>query len=91
MDKKGESISMSVIIIAAIALLVLVILAVLVLRSGNSIFKGTSCTAIAGTCAASCEDLTDGIYSVDQGSSGTAGGCTVDQVCCKKVANVAAE
>ena len=51
--KRGQGISMNVIIIAAIALLVLVILSVLILRAGGQIGEGTSCMGIEG---AFCED-----------------------------------
>ena len=52
---------MEVIIIAAIALLVLVILAVLIVRAGGGLGRGTSCESpsIGGTCmrAEDCEYL----------------------------------
>jgi hypothetical protein len=57
--KKGQGLSMNVIIIAAIALLVLVILSVLVLRAGGGINEGTGCEKAAqGVCAYSCSDIT---------------------------------
>ena len=84
--KKGESISMSVIIIAAIALLVLVVLAVLVLRSGSSIQKGTGCEGVGGRCMSEFSDeqkCPDG-YTYDITKSGKKlGGCGEDTpVCC---------
>ncbi len=80
--KKGESISMSVIIIAAIALLVLVVLAVLVLRSGNSIASGTGCSGQGGTCKAECDpDNEQALFTF----GGKANGCTDSApVCCKQ-------
>ena len=51
MNKKGQGISINVIIIAAIALLVLVILAVLVLRGGKDMQdKTSSCLSQGGIC-----------------------------------------
>ena len=50
MNKKGQGLSMNVIIIAAISLLVLVIISVLVLRSANRINEGTGCTGSSGYC-----------------------------------------
>ncbi|MBU1604172.1 MAG: hypothetical protein KJ583_02540 [Nanoarchaeota archaeon] len=64
-NKKGQGISINVIIIAAIALLVLVILSVLLIRSGGNVVTGTSCAGVGGTCSSSCSDLSEGtkIYS----------------------------
>lgn len=58
--KKGQGISINVIIIAAIALLVLVILAVLLLRSGGQLV--VDCGEAGGVCADSCGEL-DGLYT----------------------------
>jgi hypothetical protein len=58
--KKGESISMSVIIIAAIALLVLVVLAVLVLQTGGKVKDGTSCRGFGGVCKDTCDSSYEG-------------------------------
>jgi hypothetical protein len=55
--KRGEGISMGVIVVAAIALVVLVILTVLVLRAGGMIGRGTSCISISG---AQCVDGSTG-------------------------------
>jgi len=49
-SKKGQGISINVIIIAAIALLVLIILAVLVARSSTDFSEGTKCIKKGGTC-----------------------------------------
>jgi hypothetical protein len=55
--KKGQGISINVIIIAAIALLVLVILAVLVIGAGKKTNEGTQkCELLGGKCAADCGD-----------------------------------
>ncbi len=54
--KKGQGLSMNVIIIAAIALLILVILSVFVLRTGSSLDKGLQCYSLEG---ATCEDMGD--------------------------------
>ncbi|MBN1792553.1 hypothetical protein JW826_02620 [Candidatus Woesearchaeota archaeon] len=87
MNKKGESISMSVIIIAAIALLVLVVLAVLVLRSGTSVGQGTGCAGVGGRCADSSEDCQEN-EKMDVTKSGPlakSAGCREGQVCCVQV------
>ena len=55
MMKKGQGLSMNVIIIAAIALLVLVIISVLVLRAGGNVNQSTGCTGIGGICVDSCD------------------------------------
>ena len=81
--KKGESISMSVIIIAAIALLVLVVLAVLVLRSGTSVAGGTGCEGVGGKCSDECNPDYE---SRDITKSGRLGGCEDGQSCCVPLA-----
>lgn len=51
MLKKGQGISINVIVIAAIALLVLVILAILVLTAGKNVNEGKDkCIVLGGTC-----------------------------------------
>jgi hypothetical protein len=53
MSRRGQGISVNVIIIAAVALIVLVILSVLVFRSGRVVGEQTgqdSCLARAGVC-----------------------------------------
>lgn len=84
MDKKAESISMSVIIIAAIALLVLVILAVLVFRAGGGVAIGTGCNGIGGNCR---DDTGDGLTCYENEKQdftrgGVSGGCKDKQLCC---------
>ncbi|MBU0471763.1 MAG: hypothetical protein KKF89_05250 [Nanoarchaeota archaeon] len=49
-NKKGQGMSINVIIIAAIAMLVLVILAILVGRSGTHVSENTECIKKAGIC-----------------------------------------
>lgn len=82
MLKKGQGLSMNVIIIAAIALLVLVIISVLVLRAGGNVNQGTGCGGVSGTCVDQVginpvDDCSDGyIYSPNHG-------CGVEgQICC---------
>ncbi len=54
MDRKGQGLSMNVIIIAAISLLVLVILTTLVIERGSKVAETSDCeTAVPG---AYCED-----------------------------------
>lgn len=67
MNRKGQGISINVIIIAAIALLVLVILSVLLLRSGGELV--TDCSDIdGGICSTSASQAAsdagnpDGLY-----------------------------
>lgn len=87
--KKGESISMSVIIIAAIALLVLIVLAVLVLRSSNSISNGTGCQGLGGICQdpeGDGQQCGEG-YSYNFANSDKRGGCQTGQVCCVRTIN----
>ena len=82
--RKGEM-SMSVIIAAAIALLILVIMAVLILRSGTGLTKGTGCEGVGGTCYSSCDDLANdkgGTYVQNLPNGGKSGGCKEDEVCC---------
>ena len=81
-NKKGE-LSITVIVVAAIALLVLVILAYLVIKSGSNIREGTKCKSLGGTCLPLepnkepyqvCED-NGMIYSPGQD-------CAQNKVCC---------
>lgn len=48
--KKGQSLSMNTIIIAAIALVVLVLLVVLVVNAFDKTSTGTACESTGGTC-----------------------------------------
>ena len=82
-NRKGQGISINVIIIAAIALLVLVILAVLIARSsgnlsdsGKSITKGGTCKKVGSTGVCT---QTDSKYL------GGADLCSSDEVCCSPV------
>ena len=82
--KKGQGISINVIIIAAIALLVLVILAVLVLRGGSKLNDGTeSCMANYG---GTCKDP----YDCEVGSEvGEETECDAKgEVCCKVIPDI---
>ena len=81
-NKKGE-LSITVIVVAAIALLVLVILAYLVIKSGGNIREGTKCKSLGGTCVPLvqgkepyqvCEE-NGMIYSPGQD-------CAQNEVCC---------
>lgn len=55
MQRRGQGISINVVVIAAIALLVLVILSVLVIRAGGGTSKAGKCETIGGVCRASWE------------------------------------
>jgi len=75
MNRKGQGISINVIIIAAIALLVLVILAVLLIRSGGDLV--VDCVDTQGTCADTCSDL-GGDYIADRSKK-----CSTEgTICC---------
>ncbi|MFH1770450.1 MAG: hypothetical protein ABH828_02735 [archaeon] len=75
--RKGQGISINVIIIAAIAILVLIILAVLIARSGGNVSTATKCVEKGGTCKSTfCETG----YEI----SGTTGVCG-SGYCCSPV------
>ena len=82
--KKGQGLSMNVIIIAAIALLVLVILSVLVLRAGGNVNTANSCEG-KGTCYAGA----DGNSACPQGTVyDPVHGCgTEGEYCCITLGN----
>ncbi|MFC1648983.1 hypothetical protein ACFL1B_06040 [Nanoarchaeota archaeon] len=84
--KKGQGLSMNVIIIAAIALLILVILSVLIIRAMKNTDESTGrCYAID---MADCEQDVEGDgcddsnYFHDRSRDGEAGGCDEDEICC---------
>ena len=73
-DKKGQGLSLNVIIIAVIALLVLVVLAVLFTKGIIDFGEGKSdCVANTGTCQLTCEE--------GQATHPKAT-CTESEVCC---------
>jgi hypothetical protein len=75
--KKAQGLSMSTIIIAAIALLVLVILATFLLRQSGEVNAGTSCNGLGGSCVYSEIGCSDN--EVPQiGKKG----CIEEEVCC---------
>ena len=76
-SKKGQGLSMNVIIIAAIALIVLVVLAVLLFGASSDVSGSKGCEdgVYDGTCKPSC-DLAGEIKVL--GAS-----CPGEQVCCK--------
>ncbi|MFH1506296.1 MAG: hypothetical protein ABIE94_04915 [archaeon] len=88
MLKRGQGISVNVIIIAAIALLVLIILAVLILRSGGQVSDGTGCRGIGGDCKSECLSGTE-INNIAQ--AGERGGCLADQKCCVRLGTAPTE
>jgi hypothetical protein len=85
MNKKGQNLSMNVIIIAAVAMLVLVILVVLVLKSGGKVSDSNKCEGPVynGQCSirvpggSSCGDG----YIVNPAATG----CGENEVCCVKI------
>lgn len=93
MDKKGQGLSMNVIIIAAISLLVLIILIVLVLRASGGVKNQTGCSGVGGTCTSDpdCtgqEDQFGGNWGHSYANDGKAGGCQVGQICCQPLEQV---
>ena len=82
MQKKGQGISVNVIVIAAIALLVLVILAVLILRAGGGLNEGTGCESVSGQCRSPTIGCVDGSEIQHLAMSGTRGGCEQNELCC---------
>ena len=76
--KKGQGLSMNVIIIAAIALLVLVVLAVLLFGSAGDVSDAKSCTGSVfnGECMGKCLPGTMPVI---------ASGCPERQKCCAKL------
>lgn len=74
MNKKAQGLSMSTIIIAALALLVLVIIAALLLGIIDPFSRGTSCTGVGGTCE---YDVCEVGYA-----KATYSGCEENQICC---------
>lgn len=81
--KKGQGLSINVIILAAIALLVLVILSVLLLRGGGTIVEGTSCIGVGGRCATDCSDLSSGTTTYTRHPTAA---CTNEgDTCCVKL------
>ena len=96
MDKKGQGLSMNVIIIAAISLLVLIILIVLVLRASGGVNKQTGCAGVGGQCTpdTSCTGLEDqygGNWGHSYANDGKAGGCAVGAICCQPLEQVATQ
>jgi|TARA_B100000315_G_C14334912_1_gene476942 hypothetical protein len=55
-SRKGQGLSINVIIIAAIALLVLVILAFLIAKAGTKTSEGTTCIYEGGVCKENCNE-----------------------------------
>lgn len=89
MAKKGQGISINVIVIAAIALLILVILSTLVIRSSRKINEGTQdCLAIQGNvCMDEVDYRANGNSCEDGFIRDTTKGCTESfsgepRVCC---------
>lgn len=75
-SKKGQGLSINVIIIAAIALLVLIVLAVLIARSGGHVSDGTRCIEKGGLCKTTfCPN--NQVPGIDL--------CTDGQTCCSVI------
>lgn len=72
--RKGQNLSINVIIVAAIALLVLVILAVLLLGSGKNLSE-KKCNTVPGTCKEE--------WACDTEVDRSASDCPDGKVCCK--------
>lgn len=84
--KKAQSMSLNVIIVAALVVLVLIVLSVIFIRSmGNTTEVTTSCLAQGGKCANSCSDVIDvgeGVYTPRPDLK-----CGDDKTCCIKISN----
>jgi hypothetical protein len=68
--KKGQSMSLNVIVVAALVILVLIVLSVIFIRSGGSFTNNVgSCEVQGGKCAAVCGDAGYGTedYTVQRG------------------------
>jgi hypothetical protein len=77
MNKKAQGLSMTTIIIAALALLVLVILATLLLNSTGNINEGTGCEGLGGKCQ--IEYCDEGYVKAPHSCAGD------DEVCCMPI------
>ena len=94
MDKKAQSLSMNVIIIAAISRLVLIVLIVLVVRASNNMGSGTSCVGVGGKCTngydcSEWENMYPGeSWNHNVAKDGKQGSCTDGQICCVRTQNV---
>ncbi len=73
-DRKAQEISISVVVIAAIALLVLVVLGVILLNSLRDFGEGTACVKEGGKCVSDCDTGFE--------QAGEQLGCTEGTVCC---------
>lgn len=79
-SKKGQGLSMNVIIIAAIALIVLVVLAVLIFGASGDVTESKDCSngIYGGTCVSSLDgSCPDGQIKLIGGS------CDGERVCCR--------
>jgi hypothetical protein len=89
MARKGQGLSINVIVIAAIALLVLVILSVLVIRAGRTIDKSNECEQTGGICRNPDTTLSGGRCEDGEtpDTSKVCPGSTQDspRYCCRKV------
>ena len=84
--KKGQGLSMNVIIIAAISLLVLVIISFLVIKTGNQVTDGTGCEGIQGVCVGSnFDNCADYAYTYGGTYIAKDASCGEDEFCCVKV------
>ncbi len=88
MDKKGQGLSMNVIIIAAISLLVLIILIVLVLRASGGVKSQTGCLGVGGKCTGDVdctgmETQYGGNWGHSYANDGKSGGCADGEICCQ--------
>ncbi|MFP4522958.1 MAG: DUF6719 family protein [Candidatus Woesearchaeota archaeon] len=81
-SKKGQGLSMNVIIIAAIALIVLVVLAVLIFGASSDVTTSQDCSY--GIYEGNCINSVDG--SCPDGQIKLIGGsCDGEQICCREL------
>jgi hypothetical protein len=94
--KKGQGLSMNVIIVAAIALVVLVVLVVLVLNQGGNLANATACEQTGGSCISFPGEgsIADYNKACDEAGIGTLvnynpANCGQNQICCLSLNNPA--
>ena len=86
MNSKGQGLSMSTIVLAAIALLILVILSVLVIRSGVIFGTELECESVPNAYCADSGDACDSGYARQRSREGDTSGCPAeDDICCVPV------
>lgn len=87
MNKKAD-LSISIIVVAAIAMIILVIISVLLFRSGGMLNRGTNCEGLGGMCVDqytynTCAEYARATYSQTNLIQHRTAGCTQEgYMCC---------